>query len=164
MGRPSKRTPEVVQKVIEGLSKGIPLTIICQPDDMPCDDTIRIWAEDDEELSRDIARARIAGHDQIAMDALRIADTPMEGIVEKTGKDGVEVTRADMLGHRKLQVETRLKLLAKWDPKRYGEKIAQEISGPDGGPVQTESKRTSEEQDAFAEKLARSMQKYEAGQ
>ena len=28
-----------------------------------------------------------------------------------------------MLGHRKLQIETRLKLLAKWDPKRYGDKV-----------------------------------------
>jgi hypothetical protein len=28
-----------------------------------------------------------------------------------------------MLGHRRLQIETRLKLLSKWDPKRYGDKI-----------------------------------------
>ena len=37
-----------------------------------------------------------------------------------------------MLGHRKLQIETRLKLLAKWSPKKYGEKIQQELSNPDG--------------------------------
>ena len=37
-----------------------------------------------------------------------------------------------MLGHRKLQVETRLKLLAKWDPKRYGEKLA--LGGADDLP------------------------------
>jgi hypothetical protein len=42
-----------------------------------------------------------------------------------------------MLGHRRLQVETRLKLLAKWDPKRHGERIATEISGPDGGEIRT---------------------------
>lgn len=28
-----------------------------------------------------------------------------------------------MLGHRKLQIETRLKLLAVWDPRRFGNKI-----------------------------------------
>jgi hypothetical protein len=26
--------------------------------------------------------------------------------------------------NRKLRIETRLKLLAKWDPKRYGERVA----------------------------------------
>jgi len=35
-----------------------------------------------------------------------------------------EVKQEDMLGHRKLQVETRLKLLACWDPRRYGAKVA----------------------------------------
>jgi hypothetical protein len=38
--------------------------------------------------------------------------------------------REDMLGHRKLQIETRLKLLAKWSPKRYGDKLG--IGGADG--------------------------------
>ena len=28
-----------------------------------------------------------------------------------------------MLGHRKLQIETRLKLLAKWNPKKYGDRV-----------------------------------------
>lgn len=155
MGRPSKRTPEIIERVIAGLRKGTPLTVICEPDDMPCDDSIRIWAESDEGLSRDIARARLAGHDRIAWETLTIADTPVEGIVEKTGKDGVEVTRADMLGHRKLQVETRLKLLAKWDPKRYGDRIAQEISGPDGGPIQQQAVRSKEEAEAFAAMMAK---------
>ena len=41
----------------------------------------------------------------------------------KTSKDGTETVVEDMLGHRKLQIETRLKLLAKWDPKRYGKKL-----------------------------------------
>lgn len=61
----------------------------------------------------------------------------MEGVREKLEMvkqlDGTfqltvtERTREDMLGHRKLQIETRLKLLAKWDPRRYGEKV--EVNG-----------------------------------
>ena len=45
---------------------------------------------------------------------LEIADTPVEGSRTKTTDKGNEVTTEDMLGHRRLQVETRLKLLAKW--------------------------------------------------
>ncbi len=121
MGRPTKRTQEIVDAIISGLSQGTPLTVICR-DHGISDTIVRNWMKDDEELSCDIARARDIGFDAIALDALRIADTPVEAYIEKTGKDGVEITKQDALGHRRLQVETRLKLLAKWDPKRYGDK------------------------------------------
>lgn len=66
----------------------------------------------------------------IAADCLRISDTPMEGVETTTKADGsIEVKTGDMLGHRKLQIDTRLKLLAKWNPKRYGDKIETTIAG-----------------------------------
>jgi hypothetical protein len=105
---------------------------------MPDVRTVYDWQGKDAGFSADIARAREAGFDRIAMDALAIADTPLEGQIITDKPDGREIKRSDMLGHRRLQVETRLKLLSKWDPKRYGEWIATEISGPDGGPVRTE--------------------------
>lgn len=128
-------TPEqraaAIEKVIDGLRKGTPLTIICAPDDMPCDDTIRIWADGDEELARAIARAREAGFDQIAMDALAIADevTERDTILTQHG----EIPNKEWLLRSKLRVETRLKLLSKWDPKRYGDMIKH--AGPDGGDM-----------------------------
>ena len=164
-GRPSKRTPAVVKRILDGLAAGTPLTILCEPPDMPSDDTVRIWADADPALSRDIARAREAGFDRIALEALRIADTPLEGVeIEETGHGSEDapafserkVRRKDMLGHRRLQVETRLKLLAKWDPKRYGERLAQEISGPDGGPIQTEGEgvRLTEKDEETVRRIA----------
>ncbi|MNT50547.1 hypothetical protein D3C72_1874720 [compost metagenome] len=48
----------------------------------------------------------------------------------------MKVKRGDMLGHRKLQIETRLKLLAKWNPKRYGDRMTQEHVGANDGPIQ----------------------------
>ena len=40
-----------------------------------------------------------------------------------------------MIEHRKLRIDTRLKLLAKWNPKKYGDKLAH--TGPEGdGPIQ----------------------------
>ena len=47
------------------------------------------------------------------------------------GDDKTHTTVEDMLGHRNLQIETRLKLLAKWNPKKYGERVAHE--GVEGG-------------------------------
>jgi len=137
-GRPTKRAPEVERRILEGLSKGTPLTILCEPDDMPSDDSVRNWMDSDPAFSRAIARAREAGFDRIALDALEIADN-----VGSEHKDTIEtkfgeIPNKEWILRSKLRVETRLKLLAKWDPKRYGEKLTQEISGPDGGPIQTD--------------------------
>jgi hypothetical protein len=80
-----------------------------------------------EQLSTAIARARDIGYDKMAEECLYIADNLHMGKkkVFTSGadddEDSVTVTEEDMLGHRKLQIETRLKLLAKFNPKRYGD-------------------------------------------
>lgn len=130
MAKPSKRSDAVIEKIINYLSQGVPLTQICEPEDMPATRTVYDWMEQDQQLSASIARAREIGFDAIAEEALRIADTPVEGKRIKRSEDGTEEVIEDMLGHRKLQVETRLKLLAKWDPKRYGELV--KVGNADG--------------------------------
>ncbi len=103
---------------------------------MPCDDTVRNWAAEDEKIARDIARAREAGWDAIAMEAMAIIDTPPERVITTMGDERSE-SRIDSASVQwaKNRAETRLKLLAKWDPKRYGDLV--KVAGADGeGPVQ----------------------------
>lgn len=119
MGRPTKRTPERVQAILDALSQGTPLTHICAELGI-CDDTVRDWADTDPQLSRDIAISRERGFDAIAMDALRIADDRNNDTI--ITEDGDEIPNKEWMARSKLRVETRLKLLAKWDPKRYGDK------------------------------------------
>ena len=71
-------------------------------------------------------------------ETLTTAQGALWGITPLTGhRSGVEILkRSDMLGHRKLQIWTRLQLLAKWAPKKYGERTAMELTGANGGPVQ----------------------------
>lgn len=131
-GRPSSFTVELAQEILDRLATGEPLAQICRDDGMPSGTTVRNWCDlnlhipsGEQEISFAIAyaRAREDGFDQIAAEALRIADTQAEGVITTTKPDGTIETKAeDMLGHRKLQIDTRLKLLAKWDPKRYGDK------------------------------------------
>lgn len=123
-GRPSKYTPELAAEICARLSKGEPLTRICDDDGMPHENSVRNWMDADAAFSVAIARAREDGFDRIAAECLEIANTPVEGVEVTTKGESVEEKRGDMLGHRKLQIETRLKLLAKWDPKRYGERLA----------------------------------------
>lgn len=133
-GRPTVRTPEVIAKVIEGLSAGTPLTVICRADDMPGIRTIYDWMDADEQLSADIARARDMGWDAIAVEAMQIMDASPERVVTVSGDDRTE-SRIDSAAVQWAfrRAELRLKLLAKWDPKRYGEMVKH--AGPDAGPL-----------------------------
>ena len=119
-----KRTPKIEAEILARMSKGEPLARICCDPGMPTSSTWREWCRNDSALEIAHGRARDDGFDLIAAHTLLIADSPMEGIEKTIRPDGsVEEKRGDMLGHRKLQIETRLKLLAKWDPRRYGDKL-----------------------------------------
>lgn len=118
------RTDEIEAAIIEGLSEGVPLRQLCRLHGVS-KSTVYNWIEADDEFAGRIARARELGFDQIAEEALEIADDSRnDWVVREDGDDG----ETDRLNHEhvsrsKLRIETRLKLLAKWDPKRYGDKL-----------------------------------------
>ena len=122
-------TPELADEICERLSKGEPLAEICRDPYMPAVRTVSHWKDAHPDFKERFLQARDDGFDAIAADCLRIANTPLEGTTETTKEWGTEVKKGDMLDHRKLQIETRLKLLAKWDPRRYGELQKVEHSG-----------------------------------
>lgn len=127
-GQPQFDRDQLVPQICERLATGEPLTSICR-DLGVTRQTVNAWRRDDETIAKLIQAARDDGYDAIADECLEIADNTQEGVevVERGGK--TETHHGDMLGHRKLRIETRLKLLAKWDPKRYGEKQQHEHSG-----------------------------------
>lgn len=133
-GRPSKYTPELAVEIARRLSEGEPLRQICRDEHMPHWTNMYEWMAQDPELSLRIARARDAGYDKMAEECLELADTPKWGTKQVESEDGITVTREDMLGHRKLQIETRLKLLAKWNPKKYGDRLTH--AGDADNPVE----------------------------
>jgi predicted secreted protein len=138
-GRPSKYSPELVAEICERLSAGEPLRQICRDEGMPHWTRMYDWMAQDPDLSLRVARAREAGYDALAEEALEIANTPKLGQkkVFSSGagedEDSMTVTEDDMLGHRKLQIETRLKLLACWNPAKYGNKV--QMGGDPKNPI-----------------------------
>lgn len=132
MGRHSTFKQEVADAICAKLSKGIPLAEICREEGMPAVRTVSDWKAAHEEFAADFARARDDGYDAIAASLLEIADDARNDWMEtKNGK----VLDAEHVQRSKLRIETRLKLLAKWDPRRYGEKIVNEHTGADGGAI-----------------------------
>lgn len=110
---------DVADRIEKLLSEGVPLAQICRKNGMPGVTTIHYWMGKYPEFADRIARSRNDGYDQIAVDALLIADESENDYFEDA--DGNRRFNPENVMRSKLRVETRLKLLAKWDRKRYGE-------------------------------------------
>ena len=133
-GRPSKYTTELADEIVERLSEGEPLRQICRDERMPSWSAVYRWMEADATFSERIAGGRARGFDAIASECLDIADHGLNDTY--IDEQGNKRTETDVIQRSKLRIETRLKLLAKWDPKRYGDKQTTELTGPNGGPVE----------------------------
>lgn len=120
MARPSDYNEELAAKICERLAHGEPLAKICRDPDMPGYSTVRRWEDEKPEFQALSLRARQDGTHFLADDSLRIADD-----------DQIDTQRA------KLMIDTRLRLIGKWNAKAYGDKLETTLQGPNGGPVQT---------------------------
>lgn len=111
-GRPSTRTQAVVDEIMKRLAHGEPLARICDDAHMPDFATVWRWEQADEEFRNLSTRARDVGTHFIADDCLRIADD-------------ASIDPAD----KRIRVDTRLRLIGKWNRRIYGERQQVEHSG-----------------------------------
>ena len=144
----SKYTVEIAREICRQLAEGVPLREICRQDGMPEWRTIYDWMVKDDAavaagggagLSASIARAREIGYDAIAEDCLRIADDAANDWMET--EHGPRLN-AEHVQRSKLRIETRLKLLAKWNPKKYGERV--QVAGDADAPLKVEAELGAE--------------------
>lgn len=120
-GRPTAYSSELAAEIIARIAAGESLRSICAPETMPAESTVRLWATDDRDgFSAQYTRARAAQMDALAEDILEIADA-----------EDADVNRS------RLRVDTRKWLMSKIAPKRFGDRKAHELSGPNGGPIPT---------------------------
>lgn len=118
MPRPSDFTQELADHICERLSEGESLRSICNDMDSPGKTTVFRWLATNKEFRDQYARARECQADAIADEILNIAD------------------EAEDAGKARVQIDARKWLAGKLRPKVYGDKVSQEITGADGGPVQ----------------------------
>lgn len=130
MAYPTKKTQKVIDEILSRMSAGETLASICRQDGMPTPTAWNMWCRADEDLLIAHGRARAEGFDAIAEDALAIADDNSRDTIQT---EHGEIMDKEWVARSKLRVETRLKLLAKWDPKRYGERLA--LAGDEGSPL-----------------------------
>ena len=139
-GRPTVYTQAIADEICERLADGEALITICKPDHMPADSSVIRWSLEDHPdrpgFLDKYAKAREAQAYRWAEQVLAISDNPQQGVRYELTPEGVsKEIREDMLGHRRLQVDSRKWLLSKLLPKRFGDKVTQEHTGDGGGPV-----------------------------
>lgn len=89
------------------------------------------WTANDDKLKEIYQLATNERIESLFEEILEIADNTEIGETEKTNANGIEITKADMIAHRRLKIDSRKWYLSKVAPKKYGDKldIKQEIEG-----------------------------------
>lgn len=106
------------KKILEGLADGKSLRTICKASGMPAISTVMEWCLKDKDWSEHYAHARATGDDAMAEDIQAIADNS-------------ELDHND----RKVRIDARKWLLAKRQPKKYGDAMLHKHADADGEKV-----------------------------
>jgi len=126
MGRPEIFTQELADKICESLAKGNSLRKTCRKKGMPERHTVMNWLIDQnkKDFFTQYAQAREFGADVIFDELVELADKCTDPVMSQL---------------LKIRIDTRKWCLARQQPRKYGDKIQQEITGKDGAPIKTQN-------------------------
>ena len=124
-----KYSEELFTEMMELHAGGVSIPRICERPGMPCVTSLAKWCAEKPDLSRRRSRARLDYADAIFDEALDIADDSSGDIVMKEDKAGnlFPSIQHDVIQRAKLRVDTRMKIAAKINPAKYGERL--ELAG-----------------------------------
>lgn len=142
----------VAAHVCSELKRGRSLDDVCRDAGMPHASTFLDWVEEDPQgIGQDYAHAREIGYTLLADEILALSDKTCEWVtVQELDSDGRPLAdskgqpllkkvlmplSADVIAHKRVQIDTRKWVLSKMLPKVYGDKITQEHTGAGGGPI-----------------------------
>jgi hypothetical protein len=135
-GRPTDYCQEIADAICERLANGESLRQICSWEDMPNRATVFRWLGLHKEFSDLYARAKEEAAELFAEEIVEIADEREGKAIMSDGQEVAVVFDSTAVARNRLRVDARKWVAAKLKPRKYGDRVAQEISGPDGGPVQ----------------------------
>lgn len=112
-GRPSDYLPEVAADICSLLADGESLRKVCERQGMPNKATVFRWLAQHEDFRDQYATATETRADAIFEEMFEIADEVAE--------------EAAAVGKARLRIDTRKWALARMNPKKYGDKVSQDI-------------------------------------
>jgi hypothetical protein len=132
-------TPEIADQILQMMADGISSPKIAAQLKIS-ESTIYAWIIDDYEgFGQKYARAKHIVALRWADEISDIADHKRDDYV--MNEEGKMVLDMEAVARSRLRIDTRKWLLSKVLPKVYGEKVITEITGKDGGPIETQATR-----------------------
>lgn len=138
VGRPTDYSLELSDRICARLSEGESMRSVCRDDAMPVLTTIFRWLRTKEEFRQQYEIAKEESAESLADEMVDIADYEAGQPLMEDGLpvmvDGKVVMTIDgpSVSHAKLRIDTRKWAASKLKPKKYGEKIQQEITPGEG--------------------------------
>jgi len=133
-GRPSSFTQETADTICERLALGESLRSICRDAAMPSQSMVFRWLSANQKFREQYAHAREVQADSWADDIIEIADDKSADEITDP-ESGNSRFNSEFAARSRLRVDTRKWLMARMAPKKYGDKITQEVTGADGAPL-----------------------------
>ncbi len=140
-GRPTTFTQDQADHICAELAVGKSLREICRETEGLVLSTVMRWLSANPSFQEQYARAKSAGVDALAEEILDIADDGTNDWMERHDKDGENIGwqfNGEAARRSQLRIDARKWLLSKLAPKKYGEKVTQEITGTDGAALSLE--------------------------
>lgn len=135
-GRPSEYSEDMAIDICSRLASGEPLVRICRDESMPHVSTVYRWIAANDTFRDMYARAREDQADTLADEIIDISDeSRLDKIIDDDGNERID---SEYVARSRLRVDARKWVAAKLKPKKYGEKLTQELTGADGGPIKHE--------------------------
>ena len=126
LGRPTEKVdPIEAARICEWIAHGKTLREYCRKKGSVQWRTIYKWLDKDEDFRSAFARARDTGCEILFEECLELIDTPPV----MCGSEGNERIDPAFINWQKNRVETRFKMLSKFNPKRFGDRLGVEHDG-----------------------------------
>ena len=90
-------------------------------EDMPKSEVFYKWLDEDEEKSKQYARACSKRADVIFEEIVTIADKQGKDVI--VTEDGKEITNHNVVNRSRLMVDARKWVVSKMNPRKYGDKV-----------------------------------------
>jgi hypothetical protein len=134
-GRPSSYSEEIASEILSAIATTrVGLTTVCEDERFPEPRTVYRWLMENEAFCQRYARAKEDSLQILEDEMLELADNTRLGEIVTVKGDGTEERKiADMIEHRKLQIETRKWLMGKLKPKKYGDRTV--LAGDKDNPL-----------------------------
>lgn len=127
MAYSKKEIEDIFNSICKRIEEGESLRAVLKDEEMPSSRTFYKWLDEDELKVKQYARACEKRSDVIFEDLINIADNTGKDLIVLP--DGREVVDNAVIARDRLRVDTRKWMLAKMNPKKYGDKTEVEHSG-----------------------------------